>query len=128
MCMRTTPAPDLAATSAMLRIAQQRRDVVDDIRPASEGLLRHSSFRGIDGDDDVASGPEAANHGDNPSQFLLWRPPSRPRGGGFAADVDDLGAFAFHRSACATAASGSKNLPPSENESGVTLSTPMMTP
>ena len=43
---------------------------------------------------DLASCPEGANHRKNPSQFLLRLDRFGPGASGFAADIDDLGAFA----------------------------------
>lgn len=79
-----------------LWIVQQRGDIVDDIRPASEGLLRHSRLRGIDGDDDVTSGSQATDHGDDPPELFLSVHFLGSGPGRFATHIDDLGAFALH--------------------------------
>ena len=51
---------------------------------------------------------------------------SGARPGRLAADVDDVGALGDHAAGRGpTAAAGSNHWPPSENESGVTLSTPI---
>ena len=52
--------------------------------------------------------------------------PQRPGARRFAADVDDVGAFVDQLPRVRDGLRRSRNLPPSENESGVTLTTPMI--
>ena len=62
---------------------------------------------------------------DDARELLLDRHRLGARPRGLAADVDDVGALGTSRRPCSTAWAASSNCPPSEKESGVTLTTPM---
>ncbi len=66
------------------------------------------------------------DYGQHPSQLILGRHRLGARPRGLPADVHDVRAFASTSSrACAIAAPASRYKPPSENESGVTFTTPI---
>ena len=106
-----------------LRVAAQRGDVVDHHRA---GLERHAARPRPSRCRWRPARPEsAASTGSTRRSSSSSRDPLRARAGRLAADVDDRRAFVEHSARPAIAACGCRNAPPSENESGVTLTTPM---
>ena len=73
----------------------------------------------------VAVPASPATTGSTRAQLLLLADLRRPGPRRFAPDVQDLRPVPSQLSPCAIAASGSRYCPPSENESGVTLTTPI---
>ena len=113
-------------------------DIVDDFGSGVEGAAGDGGFIGVDGEDGVgALPPDGLDDGQNAVDLLLGGDGSGERGslggggggagtGGFAADIENVGAFVEQRDGMGDGGLGIEKRPPSEKESGVTLSTPMM--
>ena len=127
MCMRTTPAPDSAATRAM---SGSPRSAVTSLMidgSSGQGQLGDLGLGRVDGEGN-ARRREASCFDDreHPPQLLVQRHRVRSWAGGFAAQVEQSrprrGSGPAH---APTAASGVKKRPPSEKLSGVTLTMPI---
>ena len=112
-----------ATTSAMLRVAAKRGDVVDDLGAELQRAPRDDGLGGVDRDRESREAPRA------PARCA--RAPPRPRRGAAPGRVDSpptstsAAPSAASRLPWSTAAPGSTKRPPSEKLSGVTLSTPI---
>ena len=104
-----------------LRVAAQRRHVVDHAGAELERAPRHLRLRGVHGQRDVR---EALSDGLDPASSSSAVTPSEPG----RVDSPPMSTIAAPCStkprASATAASGRRKRPPSEKESGVTFTTP----
>ena len=69
---------------------------------------------------------ERLDHRQHAAQLLVRRDRLGARPRGLAADVEDRRALAHQREGLLERGVGGRKRPPSENESGVTLTTPMM--
>ena len=99
--------------------------VVHERRARRERRLGHLALGRVDRDP-VAGRREPLDHRDGAVELLGGGHGLGARARGRAADVEDRGALGHQlRAPCSTAASGSRKRPPSENESGVTLTMPM---
>ena len=109
------------------RVGEPAGDVVDDdAHRAATACSATAGARRVDADDGArraaSARPRAAPGRARPRRGTR----AGPGPGRLAADVEDVGALGrAARSPCATAPPGSNHSPPSENESGVTLTTPM---
>src|SRR5690606_16812230 len=74
------------------RVGESAADVVDEGGPGDEGLFRDGGPHGVDGDGDALRG-EAADHRDDPPEFLGLVDAGGAGAGGLAADVDEVGAL-----------------------------------
>ena len=120
--------PAVGDQSGQLGVVPERGDVVDVGRPRVDRRLGHRELHRVDRD--ARGEPEAGDaldHREHAPQLLVHRHRVGARPRRLAADVDD-GRTLLHqpRARAATAASASGSAPPSENESGVTLTTPMI--
>ena len=104
------------------RRARQRLDVVDHRGAGGERRLHHRRAARVDRDAVGRSVFSSTGSTRRSSSCGDRRGAGRRR---FAADVEMSAPSAASRRACATAACGSRKRPPSENESGVTFTTPM---
>src|SRR5262249_26015755 len=75
-------------------IAEQGRHVVDDVGARLEGLPRDLGLAGVDGKRDVAARRQLAHDGDDAAEFLVEGDGFGVGAGGFAADVEQVGALA----------------------------------
>ena len=126
MCVRQQSQPALGDQRGHARVAAEGGDVVDVGRPGVERGRGDRGLRGVDRDLRPSRG-QGLDHRDDAAQLLglgdrLGAGPRR-----LAADVEDVRARRPRAPARAsTAAAASRHAPPSENESGVTLTTPMI--
>ena len=122
MCIRHTSAPDSATDRRHLRIAAQRRDVVDEHRAGAGGGARHRGLGGVDRERRPTRCREPLDHRHHPPQLLVGRHRLGARPRRLPADVDEvrpLGRHALARARPPRPGRGTR--PPSENESGVTF-------
>ena len=126
MCIRHTSAPDSATTAAIAGIPAQRRDVVHEHRAGAGGGARHRGLGGVDRQRDRAPLPRAARSPASPAAAPRRPAPARRRG---AWTRRRRRRGPRPRRPCARHARpprpGPGTRPPSENESGVTFSTPI---
>ena len=124
--MRTTPAPRSAQSAA---ISGSPRRAVTSLTIAAPGVERRRGdrrLRGVDRDRAPPSRASPATTGIDPRAAPPPRRPPRPPAGSIRRRRRGSSAPAAASSRpCAIAASGSRYSPPSENESGVTLTTPI---
>jgi hypothetical protein len=82
------------------RVPEMAADVVDDLGPGFDGVLRGAGVEGVDGEDGLGSlFEDGFDDGKDAGLLLVGRERGRVGAGGFAADVEDLRAFVehFHR-------------------------------
>ena len=126
MCIAHTPAPRFARDVEHLRVAARPVTSLMISAPAASAARATAA---LDVSIEMASGICRAERFDRPAARARSSSAAStgvrigPRA--FAADVEDVGAFAASRRAWAMAACGSKNWPPSEKLSGVTLTMPI---
>ena len=133
MCMRIAPAPAAAIVAEHAGIEAPRRDVVDEVRAGLERRARDGGLARVDRERRVRLlARMRVDDRDDARDLLLGRERPglavgrRPRR--LAADVHDRRALLEHRERARDGrAPRSKWRPPSEKESGVTLTTPMTT-
>ena len=106
-----------------LRVAAQRGDVVDELRAELERPPRDLRLRGVDRDGHAPA--SCSSTGTTRRSSSSTETPSAPGRVDSPPTSTIAAPSSSMRRALATASSGSKLTPPSENESGVTLTTPI---
>ena len=109
-----------------LVVVAQRAHVVDDGRAGGERAAGDLRLHRVDRDGDADAAGERLDHRQHAAQLLVQGDQLGARPRGLAADVDDRRALTHQREGLLERGVGGEELPPSENESGVTLTTPMM--
>lgn len=74
-------------------IATEAGDVVDDVGSGGECGTGDGGFHGVDGEEGAGLGADGADDGDDSPDLFLGRDGFGTRAGGFAAEVEDVGAF-----------------------------------
>jgi hypothetical protein len=93
--MSTMAAPDFGGDPRAIGIAGQRGDVVDDPGAGFHRLAHDGRVAGVDRDDRAGLG-QRPHHRQDARRLFLRRHRLRARPGGFATDVDDVGAGRQH--------------------------------
>ena len=119
MCMAAQATPSSAAT-APLRGA----DVVEQRGPGGDRGPGHRGLAGVDRDPGAVGG-QRLDHGDDPPQLLGLGDGAAPGRVDSPPTSSQSAPSASRARPWAMAAAWSSNCPPSENESGVTLMTPI---
>ena len=130
MCISTTSQPSSAAVGQAL--AATRQSAVTSfhiVAPAATAARATARLHGVDGDRDVALAPDRRRSPERRGRSPRPRRPARRRGRVDSPPMSRMSApSAISRRAWASAASASRNRPPSEKLSGVTLTIPMTRP
>ena len=74
-------------------VPAQRGDIIDDFGAQLDGCLGDNGFRGVDGNNHPAPGPETLDHGDDPAKLLFGPHWLGARARRLSSDIDDLGTF-----------------------------------
>ena len=82
----------LGGQGGHIRVEAQGADVIDDGGSGVQGGPGHLGLIGIDGDGDVDFGGQGFDDRQDPAQFLIQRHGIGKGPGGFAADIQDVGA------------------------------------
>ena len=125
-CIATYGAPASATTASIRGSASPPLTSLTSAAPASTRRRGHLGAHRVDARPRRPSAASAADHRQHPAQ-LLRRPATRAAPGRVDSPPTSTRSAPSASSArpCATAASASSQRPPSEKESGVTLTTPI---
>ena len=124
MCISTSGAPRTATMSPRAGSYCSPLMSLTMLAPSSSPNRATSRLGGVDGERD-AQAVQLAHHRQQPQPLLAAGQRRGARAGRLGADVEEVGAGRLHRQGEVERAAGIERTPPSENESGVTLSTPM---
>ncbi len=129
LCMMMTGTPCSATTPRHIGVALQAPDVVDDARRQLRVPRRATPAFMVSIETGTPSAVTAGRTGaSRRSSSSGETAPRRHRGGSNSAPMSRMSApSAARRRACSIARCGSRKRPPSEKQSGVTLSTPITT-
>ena len=125
MCITHTPARVVDRNIDHPRIALESADVVDDLRTRVDRRLGDTGLARVDRNRHVDLRDQPPDHRHHSGQLIFVGNRRRAGPRAFAADVEQIGPLRDQRRAWATAASASRNCPPSEKLSGVTLTIPI---
>ena len=89
LCIRTTAAPVSCHDARQIRVVLQHADVIDDRRPAFDGLARDDRLVGVHRDE-CAGGRQPLDDRQHAPQLFLQRNRFGPWTRRLAADVEDI--------------------------------------
>ena len=113
------------ATTASIRSSARPPETSFTIRAPASRARSATSARIVSTETTAPSRRQRLDDREHPGQLLGRQRPGGARAGGLAAHVDDVGAVRDELPAVRDRRLGSAQRPPSENESGVTLTTPI---
>ena len=127
MCIRQQSQPRSATSAGERRVVAERGDVVDVRRAGGDRVAGDLELHRVDAELRAGAARGASITGTTRAQLLVGGTGSAHGAGRLAADVEDARALGGEpRGHGRSPRRASNHSPPSENESGVTLTMPMM--